>query len=93
MNTLCNAFPTSLPNAFPCGVDNPDPPVCNISLNDFELCVTDNNNNPLRNATVKICSEQITGPDGLVQFNLAPGEYTAEVIYNGRSRGITEFNV
>lgn len=92
MNTLCNAFPTSLPNAFPCSVDNPDPPDP-INLNDFELCITDSNDNPLENATVRVCSEQVTGPDGLVQFNLAPGEYTVEVIYNGRSRGTTEFNV
>ena len=88
MNTLCNAFPTSLPNAFPCSVDSPSG-----SLNDFELCITDSNNNPLENATVKIGSEQITGPNGLVQFNLAPGAYTAEIIYNGQSHSVTEFNV
>ena len=97
MNTLCNAFSTSLPNAFPCDVDNPNPvdPVNPITegVNSFELCVTDSNDNPLENATVRVCSEQVTGPDGLVQFDLAPGVYTAEVIYNGRSRGTTEFNV
>jgi len=93
MNTLCNAFPTSLPNAFPCDVDNPDPPICNISLNDFELCITDSNGNPLGNATVKICSEHVTGPDGLVQLVLAPGPYTAEVTYNGSTRTVENFDV
>ena len=61
--------------------------------NDFKLCVTDSNDNPLENVTVIVCTKQITGPDGLVNFNLSPGSYTAEVIYNGRSRGITDFNV
>lgn len=61
--------------------------------NNFELCITDNNDNPLSDATVVICTKQTTGPDGLVNFNLSEGEYTAEIIYNGQSHGITEFNV
>lgn len=73
-------------------VDPPDDPVTG-DIDRFELCITDSNGNPLKNVTVKICSEQVTGPDGLVQFDLAPGTYTAEVIYNGQSKSITEFNV
>lgn len=80
------AYPDVYPDAYPCDVDTG-------GFNNFELCITDSNNNPLENATVKVCSEQVTGPNGLVQFDLAPGTYTAEVIFNGQSQSVTEFNV
>ena len=62
-------------------------------VNSFDICITDSNGNPLNNATVKVCIEVTTGPDGVARVNLAPGSYTAEIIYNGESRSVTEFNV
>jgi len=61
--------------------------------NNFDICVTDSNGNPLNNATVKVCAQVTTGPNGIARLNLTPGNYTAEVIYNGETQSITEFNV
>lgn len=69
----------------------PTPPP--VTGNNFDICITDSNGNPLNNATVKVCIEMTTGPDGVARVNLAPGTYTAEIIYNGQSRSVTEFNV
>lgn len=74
------------------GETPPDPPNTGGS-NSFDICVTDSNGNPLNNATVKVCIEMTTGLDGIARVNLAPGTYTAEIIYNGQSQSITEFNV